>query len=350
MSDDILSGGRIDESTSGPNPPKMDDRGRDILLEQKERQDQDAIGGTQLPPSTQPLPLIPEAIEVAPQLPIVPFFDFSSSSLEGTREIARQAVIDVLKNVTINGQGPSIDGSSVSFNFSREPAASEVFASRGSLVLQAIPESLVTPPPVTLRPPQPQPETQIQSFEITPTDVGQVTTSTVLPEVSIPVGTDNSIVPPPQESPVFAPSAPPATASITPPETETQETPRTRQPTPEASDSSVERIVSRIPENEPVTPTAIRSALREEGFQTTQRAWSNYIDPQAVKDAIEGREEARKESNIKIGEALEVTGGRDEEKIKDYYAGNTPFPPLIPFQVCVGNKLKTFLIPAFGPY
>lgn len=316
--DDILSGGRIDGSTSGPNPPSRDDRGRDILLDQKEKQDQDAIGGTQFPPRPQPLPPIPEAPEAAPPLPVIPSFDFSSSGLEGTREIARQAVIDVLKNVTINGQSPSIDGSSVSFNFSQEPAASEAFASQGSVVLQDISEFSITPPPVTLRPPQPQPEIQIQSFDIAPTDGGQFTTPTVFPEVSIPVGTDDSTTTPPQEPPVSAPSsAPPATASIAQPATETPETPTTRQQTPEASDSFIERILSRIPENEPVTPTAIRSALREEGAQTTQRAWSNYIDPQAVKDAIEGRQEARTESNQKTGEALEVIGGKDEEKIKD---------------------------------
>jgi hypothetical protein len=123
MSDDILSGGAIDPSTSGPIPPSEDDRSRDILSEQKGRQDQDAIGGTQLPPRPQPPP---EIQEIAPPLPPIDF-NISGLDLEGTKEIARQTVVDVLKNVTINGQGPSVDGSSIAFNVSQEQSASESF-------------------------------------------------------------------------------------------------------------------------------------------------------------------------------------------------------------------------------
>lgn len=141
MSDDILSGGAIDPSTSGPIPPSKDDRDRDILLQQKEKQDQDAIGGTQFPPRTQPLPPIPEAVEVAPALPVIPSFDFniSGSALEETREIARQTVVDVLKNVTINGQGPSFEGSAITFNIPQQPPASEAFIFQGIMVPQPLP-------------------------------------------------------------------------------------------------------------------------------------------------------------------------------------------------------------------
>ena len=91
MSNDILSGGRIDESTDGPNPPSVDDRSRNILQEQKAQQDQDAIGGTQFPPRVEPPPPIPAAPEVAPPLPVVPSFDFnfSGSPLEEVREITQ---------------------------------------------------------------------------------------------------------------------------------------------------------------------------------------------------------------------------------------------------------------------
>lgn len=131
MSEDILSGGAIDQSTSGPTPPSTDDRDRDILLEQKEKQDQDAIGGTQFPPTPQPPPPIPQAPEVAPPLPEFSFFDsnIAGADFESTREIARQAVVDVLKNVTINGQGPAVEGSTIAFNVSQELSASEAFAS-----------------------------------------------------------------------------------------------------------------------------------------------------------------------------------------------------------------------------
>jgi hypothetical protein len=123
MGDDILSGGAIDPSTSGPIPPSKDDRDRDILSEQKRRQDQDAIGGTQLPPN--PLPP-PEIQEIAPPLPPIDF-NIAGLDLESTKEIARQTVVDVLKNVTINGQGPSVDGSSIAFSVSQEQSASESF-------------------------------------------------------------------------------------------------------------------------------------------------------------------------------------------------------------------------------
>jgi len=126
--DDILSGGVIDSSTSGPIPPSRDDRDRDILLSQKEKQDQDAIGGTQFPPKPQPLPPIPEAIEIAPPLPPIPSFDlnYSGPAFEETREIARQTIVDVLKNVTINGQGPTVEGSSIAFNISQQPPQNEL--------------------------------------------------------------------------------------------------------------------------------------------------------------------------------------------------------------------------------
>jgi hypothetical protein len=109
---DILSGGIIDGSTSGPIPSNMDGRRRDIIAEQKETQRQNAIGGTEEPPTP-----------IAPSLPILP--SFGSLSEEAT-EAARRATIDVLKNVTINGQGPSIEGSSISFNVSQEKRASEI--------------------------------------------------------------------------------------------------------------------------------------------------------------------------------------------------------------------------------
>lgn len=125
---DILSGGKIDESTSGPVPPKVDDRRTDILGEQKDKQDKNAMGGTQFSPRAQPLPPIPEATLVVPQLPS--FYpsapSFSSEASIDTRETARQAVIDVLKNVTINGQGPSIDGSSIYFNLPQLTKINEI--------------------------------------------------------------------------------------------------------------------------------------------------------------------------------------------------------------------------------
>jgi hypothetical protein len=164
MSDDILSGGRIDESTDGPNPSSVDDRSRNILQEQKAQQDQDAVGGTQFPPRVEPLPPIPAAPEVAPPLPVVPSFDFnvSGSVLEEVREITRQAMVDAFKNVTINGQSPSIEGSAISFNVQPpQPSASEAFMFQSGEVVQAGPPTAIPPPP-------PQPREGVQTVVVSP--------------------------------------------------------------------------------------------------------------------------------------------------------------------------------------
>ena len=165
MSNDILSGGRIDESTDGPNPPSVDDRSRNILQEQKAQQDQDAIGGTQFPPRVEPLPPIPVAPEVAPPLPVVPSFDFnfSGSPLEEVREITRQAIADAFRNVTINGQSPSMEGSTISFNVPPpQPSASEAFSFQNG---NANPVAPTTPPTPS---PQQQPREDTQTVVVPP--------------------------------------------------------------------------------------------------------------------------------------------------------------------------------------
>jgi hypothetical protein len=133
---DILSGGAIDESTSGPTPLKVDDRQRNVLEEQRIRQEQEAVGGTQFPPKTEPLPPIAEPPQVAPPpLPDinVPSFNLEfGGAAERQREIARQATIDVLKRVTIDGQSPIVEGSSISFNTSRRSITSEDFGTGGN--------------------------------------------------------------------------------------------------------------------------------------------------------------------------------------------------------------------------
>jgi hypothetical protein len=118
MNHDILSGGAIDESTSGPILPAEDTRSFNIIAEQVAKTDQEAIGGSQFPPTVEPLPPIPDPQYVTPP--------------PDTREIARQAVVDTLKKVTIDGQGPVIEGSSISFNTARRSTASEDFGTMGN--------------------------------------------------------------------------------------------------------------------------------------------------------------------------------------------------------------------------
>jgi hypothetical protein len=136
MSDDILSGGAIDPSTDGPVPSNTDDRLRNVLEEQRIQQEQEAIGGSQFPIRSEPLPPIDAPIQVSP--PPLPEFNFPSfeadisAAFDGTREIARQAAVDVLKRVTIDGQSPVIEGSSISFNTSQRSIASEDFGTGGN--------------------------------------------------------------------------------------------------------------------------------------------------------------------------------------------------------------------------
>lgn len=133
---DILSGGAIDETTSGPIPVSQDNRSLDIIAETAAKQEREAIGGSQNPPTVEPLLQIPQPIEVVP--PPLPDIDAPNlgidfgAAAEATREIARQATVDVLKRVTIDGQGPVIEGSAISFNIERRSIASEDFGTGGN--------------------------------------------------------------------------------------------------------------------------------------------------------------------------------------------------------------------------
>lgn len=165
MSNDILSGGRIDESTDGPNPSSVDPRGQDILGEQKAKEQQDAVGGTQYAPRVEPPPPIPVAQEVAPPLPVVPsnVFNVSGSVLEEVREISRQAMVDAFKNVTINGQSPSMEGSTISFNVPPpQPSASETFSFQNGSATPVAPTTTPTPSP------QQQPREDTQAVVVPP--------------------------------------------------------------------------------------------------------------------------------------------------------------------------------------
>lgn len=133
---DILSGGAIDETTSGPIPASQDNRSLDIIAETAAKQERDAIGGSQNPPTVEAPPPIPQPPEVAP--PPLPDIDIPQLGIdfgpaaEATREIARQATVDVLKRVTINGQSPIIEGSSISFNTESKSIFDENFGTMGN--------------------------------------------------------------------------------------------------------------------------------------------------------------------------------------------------------------------------
>lgn len=285
--DDILSGGKIDQSTSGPVPPSRDDRDRDILLEQKERQDQDAIGGTQFPPRPQPLPPIPEATEVAPPLPVVPSFDFniSGSVLEEFREISRQTTMDILKNVNINGQSPSFEGSTISFNIPQQPPASEAFIFQGIMVPQPLPQVQTIQAPV-LPPAQSEPAQEIQSFVVSPPPRQQPPQEARIEPVQEPE-------PPEAVAPAFAPAA------VSVPETrieaekveepEQPKTPRTpvAAPPPPIVDSEVEQIPQQPATEAPTTPSVPQTQQSTpEELPEPQQTITNVVEQGAVPPPI----------------------------------------------------------------
>lgn len=133
---DILAGGSIDPTTSGPTPQNNDPRPQDVVSDQKVRQEQNAVGGTQQPPRVEPPIVVPSAISIAaPPLPTLEepsFLSIGQSSADAIREVARQSVVDVLKNVTIDGRGPSIEGSSISFDTERRSVSSSDFGTGGN--------------------------------------------------------------------------------------------------------------------------------------------------------------------------------------------------------------------------
>lgn len=127
---DILAGGAIDPTTSGPVPTVEDNRSTDIIAEQSFRQEQNAIGGSQQPPRIEPPPE-PQVQEVAPPLPFIPNMgDVTPLVLAQTEALVRNVVIDTIKNIDINGSYPNISGSSISFDLETRRSASELFATQ----------------------------------------------------------------------------------------------------------------------------------------------------------------------------------------------------------------------------
>jgi hypothetical protein len=159
MSDIFTS--KIDESSSGPIPAKDDVRPQDILsdIEQREirgdfsefkKETQQGIRDSTLvtpdqfslvqPPIPPPVPLF-GTTQIFPQL-----------SYDAVSEIGRQSALDVIKNITINGQSASINGSNISFEVQQEPRASEIFAAQNAPTTPA--PSFVFQPPVSQQPNQ----------------------------------------------------------------------------------------------------------------------------------------------------------------------------------------------------
>lgn len=154
MSDIFTS--KIDESSSGPIPAKNDFRQQNILsdIEQREIQgdfsnfkketQQEIRNSTAIVPDQFSLdaPTIQQAQSAFVAPPIVPQFSY-----DVVAEIGRQSAIDIIKNITINGQPASINGSNISFDVQQEPRANEIFAAQNAPIVPA-PSFVFQPPTV----------------------------------------------------------------------------------------------------------------------------------------------------------------------------------------------------------
>jgi hypothetical protein len=153
MSDIFTS--KIDDSSSGPIPAKDDSRPQNILLgiEQREIQgdlsnikretQQELRDFTALAPDPPSLdqPRIQQAPTTFGATPIVPQFTYDVIA-----EMGRQSALDIIKNITINGQAASINGSNISFDVQQQPKANEIFTTLNTPIVPS--QSFVFQPPI----------------------------------------------------------------------------------------------------------------------------------------------------------------------------------------------------------
>lgn len=126
-----------------PLPDNSDTRPPDLLREQADKiAAKDPVAA--VPPPSPAMPSVP------PPLPSV--LDFTPKGAAALQEIARTAVVDTLKNVTINNVPPVISGNNINFEVTAKSSAAQQFA-----VSNGLSSPLPPPPPhVPHTPPAPQ--------------------------------------------------------------------------------------------------------------------------------------------------------------------------------------------------
>jgi len=119
---------KIDATTSGPVPTKEDVNPLNFIDgKNSEEIVNEASSILREIPTVAPNLSEPAFPYNPPPLPaLLP--NYAIDSIDAIAEIGRQAALDVIKNLTINGQQPSINGLNVSFEIEKEKTASEVFA------------------------------------------------------------------------------------------------------------------------------------------------------------------------------------------------------------------------------
>lgn len=350
MSEDLFTR-RIDSSTDGPVPAKDDLRPVDILSAQRQRQTEEAIGGIDQIPLPKS-PEIPEPPQVSP--PPLPSIDFGAAFTppiirpeEQTREIARQEFFDLLKNVTINGQSPSMDGSFVSFNVPVQPSANEIFAAQNI----STPQISSSPAAITIdfeAPRQPSQPAIIAAPEITSFDISlpqpnllDVGGGGIAPENKIDFsGMASSLDPDVLKTQDAYQNYENIRARID--ETSFNEAPKM---------SNQADVSSRLVDNEENLIETRSSLIDAPPSPTTSPPYLPEPNPEPPPDR-----------NPPASTPIDKPPKRDEEtdkpkeddykrpeldKANNYASAHEPFPPLQRFTVCQNGEAKEFLIPAF---
>lgn len=350
---DTLSGGRIDASTDGPLPPKEDIRNTDILATQRQRQSENSAGG--IGPVLASDPEIPEAPRISSPPPLPEFnFDFASIQPikpdEIAREAARQEVFDVLKNVTINGQTPIIQGLSISFDIPTEQSASDAFVAQNfpiqqntqqTSIAQMRPEGLVGAEKTDeIKFKIDQPNVPTIEFKNQESGIFENIQDEYNPFVEPYSSNTEQVQDAYQHNENIRAQI--SEGSFNTPIQMELVSDRNAKLTNEESNSIVDfNKFSHIrpidfqidnTETQNLSNSQIRDIAASMGGQTTQRYWSNYIDPKEIREV-----EFKKPS-------------QDLNTSENYRRANEPFPPLQKFRICINGEPMIFLIPAFGPY
>lgn len=160
---------------NAPVPNNSDNRPPDILREQSEKtasKDPVSATGADLPrqgvgtpPPSTPPPFPDFPIQAVSQIP-------TKTTESVIFEAAKAAVVDVFKNVTINGEPPSSSGMGFNFSIKSAESAGEAFARMNSPAVQDLARTIILPPePVASNQPasqqQPAPVQQ-NAFDTTP--------------------------------------------------------------------------------------------------------------------------------------------------------------------------------------
>ena len=132
---------------NAPIPSNSDTRPPDIIREQSEKTaSKDPVSATGVdlpkeagPPQTTPPPFPDFQIPTAIQIPV-------NTTESAIYETAKAAVMDIFKNVTINGESPSSSGMGFNFSIQSAESAGEAFVRMNAQAVNELAKTVILPP------------------------------------------------------------------------------------------------------------------------------------------------------------------------------------------------------------